>query len=66
MKKSTFKIIFLLGLFVLCIITVSNAQVPPPGGSNLPPDGIPIDGGLGILLASLFAYSYKKYLKKDK
>lgn len=66
MKKLTFKIIFFLSLFVLAIVTVSNAQVPPPGGSNLPPDGIPIDGGLGILLAGLIAYSYKKYLKKGK
>lgn len=58
MKKNIFTLILFL---VICSAII--AQVPPPGGSNLPPDGIPIDGGLGLLLAGLAGYAYKKFRK---
>lgn len=58
MKKN-----ILLTLLVIIAVSISYAQVPPPGGP-LPPDGVPIDGGLGLLLAGLAAYGAKKIWKK--
>lgn len=59
------KIIMSAIIIFVCVLAVT-AQVPPPGsGGTLPPDGIPIDGGLGLLLAGMAGYAYKKF-KKDK
>ena len=55
-------------ILTLCVLLLASialiAQVPPPGGQNLPPDGIPIDGGLGLLIAGLIGYAYKRFWKK--
>ena len=59
MKKN----LFILVAFISISATIFS-QIPPPGGANLPPDGIPIDGGLGMLLAGLAAYGAKKFWKK--
>lgn len=56
------KIIISTIIILVCVLAVS-AQVPPPGGQNIPPDGIPIDGGLGLLLAGMAGYAYKKFKK---
>ena len=52
----------ILTLSILLLASMALiAQVPPPGGSGLPPDGIPIDGGLCLLLAGMVGYAYKKF-----
>lgn len=57
------KIITTTFIFLATFVAVT-AQIPPAGGP-VPPDGIPIDGGLGLLLAGMAGYAYKKF-KKSK
>lgn len=56
----------ILSTVAIIIISFTYAQIPPPGSGGLPPDGIPIDGGLGLLLAGLATYGASKIWKKNK
>ena len=49
------QIFFFTTLLILLVPTLLMAQPDPPGGP------VPIDGGLGILLAAGGAYGIKKY-----
>lgn len=63
MKKYLSILVFLI-IFVLspAFVQTAIAQPPPP-----PPEDIPIDGGLGFLLAAGVAYAAKKlYKNKDQ
>ena len=60
------KKIITLTIIAVIAVSFSYAQVPPPGSGGLPPDGIPLDGGLALLLAGLGAYGAKKIWKKNK
>ena len=55
------KKIFTLAIIVAITISSTYTQIPPVGSGGLPPDGIPIDGGVGLLLAGLVGYAYKKF-----
>lgn len=46
--------------FAILFATEINAQPPNPGGGQGDPPGIPIDGGISILLAAGAAYGGKK------
>ncbi len=55
-------------IVVVVLVLVSStvvAQVTPPGGHVPPPDGLPIDGGLGVLLALGIGYAVKKLRKES-
>ena len=64
--------ILLLFTFVLFFTMDGMTQPPPPGGTGppcWPPPCIPIDGGIGWLLAAGVAYGAKKswdFGKKNK
>ena len=61
MNKRVFSFLLVL-TFVLILVNVSFAQGPPD-----PPDpGVPIDGGLGFLLAAGLIYGVNKYRKSRK
>jgi len=47
-------------LFAILIPAILMAQPDPPGGP------VPIDGGLGFLLAAGAAYGIKQYKKQSK
>lgn len=60
-----------LKFLVLAIVLASPiavslvfAQPAPPPPPPPPPAGVPIDGGIALLLGGLTAYGAKKYLKK--
>ena len=59
-----------LKFVVLAIVLASPIAVsfvfaqPAPPPPPPPPAGIPIDGGIALLLGGLAAYGAKKYLKK--
>lgn len=61
------KLLIVLALILVILPFVTDglmaqpAPPPPP-----PPQGVPIDGGLAILLAGLGAYGAKKIWKKEK
>lgn len=59
------KKLIILSISILCLIApvVLFAQPAPPPPPP-PPAGIPIDGGIALLLSGLAAYGAKKYLKK--
>ena len=57
------KKIIILTLITVVIASFTFAQIPPPGNGGSPPAGIPLDGGLGLLLAGLVGYAYKKFKK---
>jgi len=46
-------------------IQVVQAQTAPAGPPPAPP-GVPIDGGIALLLAGLGAYGAKKLFKKEE
>lgn len=58
MKKN-----YILTLVVMLLATVANGQVAPPSVPPPPPPGLPIDGGIALLVASGIALGYRK-LKK--
>ena len=58
------KKIITLTIIAVIAVSFSYAQIPPPGSGGLPPDGIPLDGGLGLLLAGLIGYAYKQFKSK--
>lgn len=65
------KFLMVLGLMLtLSLASELNAQPPgggPPGGGGcIPPPCIPIDGGLGFLLAAGAIYGGKKLLDHKK
>ena len=41
-------------------ITIVSAQPPPPPPPPPPPAGVPLDGGITLLLGGLAAYGAKK------
>jgi hypothetical protein len=60
------KLIKLLSIcFLLCVPIFTQAQDPgfPEDGEN-PPGEVPIDGGVGFLIAAGVAYGIKKSKKK--
>ncbi len=63
MKKAVS--ILLIGFSVLFALEM-KAQPPGPGGGQDEPMGIPIDGGLSILLAAGAAYGGKKIYDMSK
>lgn len=69
MKMNTKNIkiaLFTIALFLIPIASqVLLAQAPPPGPPP-PPPGVPIDGGIALLLAGLGAYGAKKMFKKEE
>jgi hypothetical protein len=60
MKKKMVHTLFALGL--LCTFSVANAQGDP--GED--PDGIPIDGGLSLVIAAAVGYAAKKGIDKRR
>ncbi|HIA11488.1 MAG TPA: hypothetical protein EYN69_05375 [Flavobacteriales bacterium] len=76
MRRVTLKLIipFAVIILAICSMEVQAAGPPgPPGGGGdppcWPPPCIPIDGGIGFLLAAGLAYGGKKALgsfKKEK
>ena len=57
MNKSMKKFLTLFSFAILFAFTgFVQAQPPPPGGGQDPPAGVPIDGGLSVLLAAGVAY----------
>lgn len=64
-----FKRIFFIGVFMLAFAAIGVAQGPPgggppSGGNCIPPPCVPIDGGIGLLLAAGALYGGKKLLEK--
>jgi hypothetical protein len=62
-KKKAFKILFTLALS--CSFSLANAQ-GGPGDPGPDPDGIPIDGGLSLVIAAAVGYAAKKGIEKRK
>ena len=61
-SKNIKAIIFTIALVVLPFaVQVVSAQVGPPPIPVTPPTGVPIDGGIALLLAGLGGYAYKKF-----
>lgn len=63
------KKIILIVTFSLGFHFLSNAAPPPPPGggpSCWPPPCVPIDGGIGLLVAAGVAYGAKKMLSSKK
>jgi hypothetical protein len=65
----------LRALTVICLVFLGNvmfsAPGPPPGGGGSnppcwPPPCIPIDGGIGFLMAAGAAYGAKKFYQSRK
>lgn len=52
--------VLLIAPFAVSFVFAQPAPPPPPP----PPVGVPIDGGIALLLGGLAAYGAKKYLKK--
>jgi hypothetical protein len=52
--------VLLVAPFTLSYVFAQPTPPPPPP----PPVGVPIDGGIAILLGGLAAYGAKKYLGK--
>jgi len=52
--------VLLIAPFTLSYVFAQPAPPPPPP----PPLGVPIDGGIAILLSGLAAYGAKKYFNK--
>ena len=64
-----FKRILFTGVFMLAFAAIGVAQGPPgggppTGGNCIPPPCVPIDGGIGLLLAAGALYGGKKLLEK--
>tara|TARA_Y100000385_G_scaffold236486_1_gene250609 strand:- start:317 stop:523 length:207 start_codon:yes stop_codon:yes gene_type:complete len=59
LKFVVFTLLF-VAPFTLSYVFAQPAPPPPPP----PPVGIPIDGGIAILLSGLAAYGAKKYFNK--
>lgn len=59
-----------IGIIIMSLLLVfaleMKAQPPGPGGGQGDPPGIPIDGGLSILLAAGAAYGGKKIYDMSK
>ena len=60
----------LLSIFIFCLIGLNSDLIgqppPPPGGGQGDPPGVPIDGGLSLLLAAGIAYGGKKVYDLSK
>lgn len=56
--------LFIVLLIVPVAFNVLYAQPGPPPPPAPPPPGVPIDGGIALLLSGLAAYGAKKYFKK--
>lgn len=54
------KFIIVLTLISLCIVLPQLAQALPPDPGSDPDTGVPLDGGLSILLAAGIGYAGKK------
>ena len=69
MKNTNKNIIIIAVIFALVFMPfaaqVLMAQTPPAGPPPAPP-GVPIDGGITLLLAGLGAYGAKKLFKKEE
>lgn len=63
-RRASFILFFSLGLNLL----VLSAPAPPPSGGPgcWPPPCIPIDGGIGLLMAAGAAYGAKQMLSRRK
>jgi len=66
-----FKRILLTGVFVIMFAAFGIAQGPPgggppSGGNCIPPPCVPIDGGIGVLLAAGALYGGKKLYQGRK
>lgn len=63
------KLLYILTILLIGFSTELIAQIPPPpppgGGADDPP-GVPIDGGLSLLLAAGVAYGGKKVYEMNK
>ena len=60
---------FILIIGIIVSVNAIKAISPPPGGSNppcWPPPCIPIDGGIGILIAAGAIYGGKKVYDLSK
>lgn len=67
MNKSMKKFLTLFSFAILFALTSTlQAQPPDPGGGQDPPAGVPIDGGLSLLLAAGVGYGAKKYHDMNK
>lgn len=67
MKRSNKKILVvaILAAMIFMPYAVIMAQGGPAGPPPTPP-GVPIDGGIALLLAGLGAYGAKKLFKKEE
>ena len=63
MKKKVIQTFFMAAL--LCTFSIAHAQ-GGPGDPGTDPDGIPIDGGLSLVIAAAVGYAAKKGIEKRK
>lgn len=63
MKKKVTRAIFAIVLF--CTFSAANAQ-GGPGDPGTDPDGIPIDGGLSLVIAAAVGYAAKKGIDRRR
>lgn len=61
MNKNTLKLVLLL--VVIMIANIAFAQTPP-NRTPPPPPGVPVDGGLFILISAAAGLAYKKLKRK--
>ena len=67
MNKSMKSILAIFSFTLLLILAIPvQAQPPEPGDGGGGPAGVPIDGGISLLLAAGVAYGGKKYHEMKK
>lgn len=66
MKKILYIIAFLSVGFTTELMAQAPPPPPPPGGGQGDPPGVPIDGGISLLLAAGVAYGGKKVYDMNK
>ena len=59
--KAILMLVLIVSPFAYSIVFAQPGPPPPPPP---PPPGVPIDGGISLLLAGLAAYGTKKYFNK--
>ena len=52
-------------IVLIFTVTLGFSQVPPAPQNPPPPVGLPIDGGVTLLLAAAAAYGVKKSIDKE-
>ena len=60
------KIILILSVFAILVISAGTLLAQGPPLPPAPPTGVPIDGGLSIIIAGCAAYGAKKMYKNKQ